>query len=127
MDVPKHALRPTLLSALERIEALKEARKVDGEKIEMAIKELKESAKREQTLKNEIERLLEVERALKNLHAELKKTQKRHVVMGQRIKELEEENNRLRSGPRPNWLLNQWKKRRPISWSCGKATNNCRL
>ena len=43
MDVPKHALRPTLLSALERIEALKEARKVDGEKIEMAIKELKES------------------------------------------------------------------------------------
>ena len=89
MDVPKHALRPTLLSALERIEALKEARKVDGEKIEMAIKELKESAKREQTLKNEIERLLEVERALKNLHAELKKTQKRHVVMGQRIKELE--------------------------------------
>ena len=98
MDVPKHALRPTLLSALERIEALKEARKVDGEKIEMAIKELKESAKREQTLKNEIERLLEVERALKNLHAELKKTQKRHVVMGQRIKELEEQNNRLRSG-----------------------------
>ena len=71
MDVPKHALRPTLLSALERIEALKEARKVDGEKIEMAIKELKESAKLEQTLKNEIERLLEVEKSLQNLHAEL--------------------------------------------------------
>ena len=55
MDVPINALRPTLIRALETIEVLKESRKKDAEKIKLAIKELKEGARREQTQKVEVQ------------------------------------------------------------------------
>jgi hypothetical protein len=96
MDVPKHALRPTLVSAIERIETLKEARKEDAEKIKLAIKELRNSAKREQTLKSEIERMLDVEKTLKQLLGELKATETKHSNMITKMKELEAENATLR-------------------------------
>ena len=85
MDVPVNALRPTLVRALETIEILKQSRKKDGEKIKLAIKELKESAKRESVQKDEIERLLGVEKTLQELLNELKE-QKQSIRRWWKIK-----------------------------------------
>ena len=103
MDVPINALRPTLIRALETIEVLKESRKKDAEKIKLAIKELKEGARREQAQKVEVERLLDVEKTLKELLDELKGTEGKHKKMVDdqklltvKIQEIEGENNGLK-------------------------------
>eukprot|EP00944_MAST-04C_sp_MAST-4C-sp1_P006100 g6100.t1 len=95
MDVPVNALRPTLVRALETIEILKQSRKKDGEKIKLAIKELKESAKRESAQKGEIERLLGVEKTLKELLNELKETETKHQRMVENQESLTTDNKAL--------------------------------
>lgn len=96
MDVPVNALRPTLVRALETIEILKQSRKKDGEKIKLAIKELKESAKRESAQKEEIERLLGVEKTLKELLSELQETEAKHKKMVENQESLSIDNEALR-------------------------------